>query len=699
MEIQTKSLQYKQNKFHLFLFILSIFVVVIIISTMVFSVYFNNSFQDFYTENFFINNNRIIGNITELEYQLQQIGLQILNDMDTSFLLYLAETNNVYRRAKVKEKINQYKLINNIDSLQIIDLKKEIIWLDSSMVPLSLNEYLAKNVDYAESYKAYKGGKLFLTSDKDDKLTYVYENFQTYLIVLNLSKKENVKKILYNDTSSRYDTWVYYNKNIMLNTNAEIVDILKNVDIASEISNFTEGNHYFKHNNVLYIFNINKNITCISAIAYTDVIHKAIKTASFIWTLVFLLLLLIGSVSYFVSTSFRNMIKRYAEKISLIEKQTEVSITDSIILKIFTHKFITETEEDHLNNVFTGNEHIYYIPIIVMIDHFQNETYLGNTEENVLYKSKISQILEKTLCKIGSCKIINLSKDSIALILSTNTLNIIQQIETINDYIESNYDFTLTFVVGRKMQSITALIDYAPNITELMRYRLITGYNSIIFEENMKGINAQAEYPIEIQDKIIKSIEANDKILLDQLLEEFTTYIIENDYRKIEEWTLALFVSTITNAKIQGKKHIDFQMICNFTNSGTLKYSLEVFKECLLPSFYQKEKDLNKIYFISEVEKYTTENYFKQEYDLNFLANLLNVTPVYLGRKFKLHFEIPFTQYLTEYRVEASMEYLKNTNKKIAEIASLCGFNSSAYFVTIFKKQTLMTPQEYRNKS
>ena len=47
--------------------------------------------------------------------------------------------------------------------------------------------------------------------------------------------------------------------------------------------------------------------------------------------------------------------------------------------------------------------------------------------------------------------------------------------------------------------------------------------------------------------------------------------------------------------------------------------------------------------------------------------------------------------------MKVAMSYLKNTNKRIVEISELCGFNSSTYFVTTFKKFTSLTPKEYRD--
>jgi AraC-like DNA-binding protein len=60
---------------------------------------------------------------------------------------------------------------------------------------------------------------------------------------------------------------------------------------------------------------------------------------------------------------------------------------------------------------------------------------------------------------------------------------------------------------------------------------------------------------------------------------------------------------------------------------------------------------------------------------------------------------MPPTQYLNGYRVEKAQTLLKNTDRSITDIALAVGFDDASYFARIFKKQTGMTPREYKNQS
>ncbi|HPS55028.1 MAG TPA: AraC family transcriptional regulator [Sedimentisphaerales bacterium] len=54
------------------------------------------------------------------------------------------------------------------------------------------------------------------------------------------------------------------------------------------------------------------------------------------------------------------------------------------------------------------------------------------------------------------------------------------------------------------------------------------------------------------------------------------------------------------------------------------------------------------------------------------------------------------TEYLAHCRIESAKNLLKNyPEKTISQIATLCGFESSQYFATVFKKKTNLSPRQY----
>lgn len=70
----------------------------------------------------------------------------------------------------------------------------------------------------------------------------------------------------------------------------------------------------------------------------------------------------------------------------------------------------------------------------------------------------------------------------------------------------------------------------------------------------------------------------------------------------------------------------------------------------------------------------------------------------YLSRIFKQQQGISIHDYVTMARMQLAREFLCNSNLKIYEIAASCGYDSTAYFIKVFKNNTGMTPQEYKQE-
>ena len=87
---------------------------------------------------------------------------------------------------------------------------------------------------------------------------------------------------------------------------------------------------------------------------------------------------------------------------------------------------------------------------------------------------------------------------------------------------------------------------------------------------------------------------------------------------------------------------------------------------------------------------------YNTDISLSELSKNLGITPSQLSRLFLREIGISPIEYLTNVRLEHSMQLLTMTNLGINEIASLCGFANGNYFTKVFKKKLGFTPSKYR---
>lgn len=101
---------------------------------------------------------------------------------------------------------------------------------------------------------------------------------------------------------------------------------------------------------------------------------------------------------------------------------------------------------------------------------------------------------------------------------------------------------------------------------------------------------------------------------------------------------------------------------------------------------------------ICSVIEYIEEHYAEEDLSLSKAAEHIGLSPNHLSAVFKEETGRSFTKYLTDHRIKTAKNLLDTSKKRSSEIAELVGYPDPHYFSSVFKKQTGMTPSQYRDK-
>ncbi len=85
-------------------------------------------------------------------------------------------------------------------------------------------------------------------------------------------------------------------------------------------------------------------------------------------------------------------------------------------------------------------------------------------------------------------------------------------------------------------------------------------------------------------------------------------------------------------------------------------------------------------------------------YSLRQLAADYHLSPYYLAHVFKTVTGYPLMTYLQNCRLAAAKTYLAQTSLRIGEIVEACGFSDGSNFSRTFKRQTGLSPKDFREK-
>ncbi|MCR5284781.1 MAG: response regulator [Treponema sp.] len=99
---------------------------------------------------------------------------------------------------------------------------------------------------------------------------------------------------------------------------------------------------------------------------------------------------------------------------------------------------------------------------------------------------------------------------------------------------------------------------------------------------------------------------------------------------------------------------------------------------------------------ILKAKKYIEDNYADQNTTLSTVAEEVCLSPNHFSTIFSQECKTTFIEYLTNVRIEKAKKLMQNTDLKGYDIAYECGFSDPHYFSYIFKKNTGLSPREYK---
>ncbi len=102
----------------------------------------------------------------------------------------------------------------------------------------------------------------------------------------------------------------------------------------------------------------------------------------------------------------------------------------------------------------------------------------------------------------------------------------------------------------------------------------------------------------------------------------------------------------------------------------------------------------NKIF--NEILEYINSSYY-ENIELKDCAEKFHTSPSYIARMFKKYCNTSFITYLNDRRIKIAVKYLKESDLSIKEVAYKVGYNNLNYFYKIFKKNTGVTPNVFKN--
>lgn len=333
--------------------------------------------------------------------------------------------------------------------------------------------------------------------------------------------------------------------------------------------------------------------------------------------------------------------------------------------------------------------------------------------EKELVKFAVLNIVEESINKYET-GIAFLHNEQIAIVTvytdedrETVTNKAFKFLEELRQTIEKFLKITVTIGVGNICNEIIYIHQSYENANSVLDYRLIMGNDRIIWIEDIEPESTKKVIFDELKEHGLVSaikVGTNEELALniDNLFEGITdskTSLKDYQIYLMEMLTAILKAARNSGVDIDsvfGEGSNLFFDFYKLTSIDEVKQWLKTISIRIMEHIAKDRMDTSKL-LVENAKNFVKEMYYDSEITINKICDYLHISPTYFSFIFKKETKITFINYLTQVRMDAAKELLRNTNLKSFEIAEKVGYSEPNYFSYSFKKRFGLSPSEYRN--
>ncbi len=280
--------------------------------------------------------------------------------------------------------------------------------------------------------------------------------------------------------------------------------------------------------------------------------------------------------------------------------------------------------------------------------------------------------------------------------------------ETIEHIATQNEDCYVITGIGKTVEHLSLIsssYDDAKKIIELDNSR--NEENRIISSDDLPPLNASGLLELNENDPLVDRLKYAGKNDVAAIIDESMALIYNNksQFNVFASYLLVdmiFAVSKLVESLGGDIKQINPEIVQRQFVDNAVKDEenfIKTLEEVLNFALEYRNSKMTGKYgdTILKAKKYIEENYADQNTTLTTVAEAVAMSPNHFSSIFSHECKTTFIEYLTNVRIENAKRLIKETDMKGYDIAYECGFSDPHYFSYIFKKNTGLSPREYKN--
>ena len=294
--------------------------------------------------------------------------------------------------------------------------------------------------------------------------------------------------------------------------------------------------------------------------------------------------------------------------------------------------------------------------------------------------------------------------------------NAFRAAETIGHIVTKNADCSVLTAIGKTVEHLSQLKISYEDAKQILEIENKDSQNRIISSDDLDepaGTSADsptasssAQLDLKENDPLVDRLKYAGKNDISAIIEESMT-LIRSNQKQFSVFASYLLVDLIfAVSKLVEKLGGDIKELYpeilqrSFIDEGIKNESDFRNKVSQVLTFaleYRDSKITGKYSdVILKAKRFIEENYADQNTTLSSVAQAVCLSPNHFSTIFSQECKTTFIEYLTNVRIENAKRLMRETDMKGYDIAYECGFSDPHYFSYIFKKNTGLSPREYK---
>jgi two-component system, response regulator YesN len=389
-------------------------------------------------------------------------------------------------------------------------------------------------------------------------------------------------------------------------------------------------------------------------------------------------------------------------------------LKEFFVLKLLTGQM---TEEDYLYRSVmygfpTGWRRIAVLAL--QIDNFQESRYMEQDKELLLFA--INNIVGELLPAHSRFSPILLGSTQVTLVTVATEderaakLALYQIAEKIQEHVSRYLQLRVSIGISSPAGHLSDAVKAYGESLSALKARIHLGNDLIIHYEDLDrkvgGDSAVYSHLRVMEEQLVQALRGGQLEQAEEVLKNYLSTVLDKEAYLHEHPVLLLqlmghVMRLIQEQGIAIKKVIDSEVdIEQFLRLRTREEIVYWFRTQLFEPIIQQLTEKAEIYHVNIAEKLVQmiHERFDQELSLESLAVEMSFHPVYISRVFKKEIGVPFSEYVSSYRMRVAKELLETTSLKVSEIGEKLQYRNISAFIRTFQKAHGITPGKYREQ-